>query len=116
MCFISRYSDRFVAFHAEQQCPKQIWHRIPANTFTIATADNFDMLKSHSAIYHGDQQRSYHGTTVQLVQSSSKLVLSCERECVSEEIDEIGSILESEGKRTQTWGRAEKKIWMTMPV
>lgn len=99
--------DRFVAFHAEQQRQKQIWDHIPASTFTIATADNFDMLKSHSAVYCGDQQRSYHGTTVQLVQPSSKLVLSCEEnveECVGRvernPSDERQSKIEKEGKGT----------------
>ena len=68
--------DRFVTHHAELQRQKRVWDDIPANTFTIATWDNFDMLQSYAAVYCGNQKRSYHGTTVQLIQPSPTLVVS----------------------------------------
>ena len=68
--------DRFVTYHAELQRHTNVWNEIPEHTFTIASTDNIDKLQSYSAVYCGDQQRSYHGTTVQLVQPNPNLELS----------------------------------------
>ena len=68
-CATSPYThDRFVTQHAMARRQSKIWDNICSNTFTIASIDNFDMLQSYAAVHCGDQQRSYHGTTLQLVQ------------------------------------------------
>ena len=65
-----QHSCQQLAQHAEAKCQKSIWDELPNNAFTVGSVDNFDMLQSHSAVYCGDQQCSFHGTTLQLVQPS----------------------------------------------
>ena len=69
--------DRYITQYAMVQCQSTIWDDIPNNVFTISSVDHFDMLQSYTAVYCGDQQWSYHGTTLQLVQPNpNSLVLS----------------------------------------
>ena len=76
--------DRFVTYHATARRQAAIWDKISTTYFTVASIDNFDMLQSYSAVYCGDQQWSYHGTTLQLVQPGAPLILTSSNEFQSE--------------------------------
>ena len=68
ICVSCDTHDRFVTSIAEEQRKSSVWNELSPNTFTVASADNINFLSSHAAVYCGNQSRSYHGTTIQIVQ------------------------------------------------
>ena len=68
--------DQFVTLNAEDQLHHKVWTKIPPNIFTVASVDNFNILQTHSAIYHGTDQRGFHGTTIQLVQPNPEFIIT----------------------------------------
>lgn len=67
--------DRFVAEVANSQRMKTLWDDLCDEILTIASVDNVDKLQSHASVYHGDQSRGFHATTVQIAQPNPEICL-----------------------------------------
>ena len=101
--------DQLVADRARYQRERSVWSDMPSNVFTIASTDNFDMLQSYAAVYHGTLKRSYHGTTIELMQPRPSLKLpllnldiSTVQSGTVQSIDTISSVSYSEVQSTQS--------------
>ena len=60
--------DRYVEYVVTQYQEGNHLRHLQQGMFTIASVDNLDFLQSHAAVYCGDQHRSTHITTIQVVQ------------------------------------------------
>ena len=49
------------------------------NAFTVASTDNVYFLQSSATVYSGDQHRSWHATSIQLVQPMPDTAIHRER-------------------------------------
>ena len=60
--------QRHVQFYIERKREQGILSELNMENFTVVSVDNRDFLQRHAYVYCGDQNRSWHGTTVQAVQ------------------------------------------------
>ena len=47
-----------------KQPTRSLWDELFPAVLIVASVDNFDMPQSYTAVYCGNQQHSYHVTTV----------------------------------------------------
>ena len=59
---------RYVQYTVTKQLQEDKIPNLAPHAFTIASADNLDCSQPHATVYSGDQSRSWHGTTMQVVQ------------------------------------------------
>ncbi len=60
---------RHIQHKVQESASKGILQGLDLNILTLFTLDNIDFLHSHAQVFAGNQQLSWHGTTIQAVQS-----------------------------------------------
>ena len=55
---------------------KGLTHELNLNALAIVSVDNIDFLQSYAFVYSGDVSRSWHGTTIQVVQPTPPFVIN----------------------------------------
>ena len=78
---------RYVQFQVAQKMSAGLLQNLDLSLFTVTSVDNIDFLQRHSFVYSGDQGRSWHGTTIQVVQP---LIALKETETMDEDREDIG--------------------------
>ena len=59
---------RAIQFRVAEREEKGPRYKYSPTAFTIVSIDNIDFLHSYARVFCGDQKRSWHGTTIQIVQ------------------------------------------------
>ena len=65
-CVVS--NDRYITHMAESHRDASIWEALDSSKFTVSKVDNFDKQSRHALVRSTADSRSYHGTTVMIVQ------------------------------------------------
>lgn len=66
--------DRHILRVSAQRKQECLLKDLPSDSLTIATTDIIDFLQSHASVYSGSQHRSWHATSVQIVQPQQSLI------------------------------------------
>ena len=68
MASIDIYTPKY---QVQKQLDEGLLNHLDLLKFIVATVDNIDFLQRHSMVYCGDQGRSWHGTSVQVMQPNN---------------------------------------------
>ena len=60
--------NRVILSVSQERKKQGIQGLLVSGAFTVASTDNIDFLQSHAAVYSGNQHRSWHATSIQLIQ------------------------------------------------
>ena len=63
---------RAIQYQVTERENRGVQSECSSTAFTIISIDNIDFLHSYARVFCGDQKRSWHGTTIQLVQPQPK--------------------------------------------
>ena len=66
---------RYVQYRVDKSKKEGPMSGFPDDAFIVASADNLDYIHSYTRVYCGNQQSSWHGTTIQLVQPQPSKLL-----------------------------------------
>lgn len=65
--------DRHIMRVSAQHKQEGLLNVLDGKSLTVATTDNIDFLQSHASVYSGSQHRSWHATSVEVVQPRPSL-------------------------------------------
>ena len=73
MCVSFDTLNRHIQSTVERIQDKGLLQGLNPDHLTVFTVDNIDFLHSHAQVFSGNQNLSYHGTTVQAIQTKPSL-------------------------------------------
>ena len=67
VCVSPETHARYLQYRNQKRKSEGPMAAFPNNTFMFVSADNLDFIHGYARVYCGEQQSSWHGTTIQIV-------------------------------------------------